>query len=277
MAQQALKILIVALTIGLLATAVRPVAAQPAPAEVTPETGWWADPAQGGRGYAIESRGGNVYMGALMYTVSGLPTWYLGTGPLIQGAVYADLQLFADGTNLFFPFQPATLLGSVGAVTSFASPRTGVISFLTQATNNAAQIQRFELTPGGLDASPGAGMPENGWWWAPAEPGVGYFLEIQKRAYFLGVLHYANPSFGEDGAAPGQAIWDVAQGQMTSPSSLQASLTRFENGQALGGAYRAPSVNREVATLTFSFSSPTAATLAVSPGAKVLALERFRF
>ncbi len=251
--------------------------AGPAAAQ-TPQTGWWYSPTEGGRGYAIETRNGRVFLAALMFNTATAPIWYLGQGPLSSGSLVSDLEFYGSGTNIFFSYSAAQRLGATATQATFTSSSAGTIRFLDVASNNTSTIQRFEFASGGLTTGAAAGLPESGWWWAPSESGVGYFIEFQGNSYYLGVMHYANSSFAEDAATPGQALWDVASGTMTSSTLISgASLVRYRNGQTLGGTYRAPSVNRTVATLNLQFTSTTTATLTVSPGGKTLSLERFRF
>ncbi len=44
---------------------------------VTPQAGWWWNPDEGGRGYAIEVQNNTVFFGAYMYDGSGQATWYV--------------------------------------------------------------------------------------------------------------------------------------------------------------------------------------------------------
>lgn len=252
--------------------------AAPATAQTIPQSGWWYSPTEGGRGYAVEYRNGRVFMAALMYSGTGVPSWYLGQGPLVNASLLSDLEFYGLGTNLFYTtFSAAQRLGSTATQTTFTSSTAGTIRFLDAVTNSTAALQRFEFTSGGVAAGANAGLPESGWWWAPSEPGAGYFLEFQKDAFYFGAMHYANPSFAEDGATPGQSIWDVALGTMTSPTQLQATLVRYQNGQSLGGAYRTPTLNHTVTGITINFTSTTTGTMTVQSNGKTLALERFRF
>lgn len=44
--------------------------------------GWWWNPDQSGRGFAIEVQGGTAVMAAFMYDDQGKPVWYLAYGPM---------------------------------------------------------------------------------------------------------------------------------------------------------------------------------------------------
>ena len=250
----------------------------PASAQTIPQTGWWYSPTEAGRGYAVEYRNGRVFISALMYNGSGAAIWYLGQGPLVNSSLLSDLEFYGLGTNILYStFSAAQRLGSTSAQTTFTSSTAGTIRFLDAVTNTSSAIQRLEFTSGGLTAGADAGLPESGWWWAPAEPGSGYFLEFQRSAFFLAAMHYANPSFAEGLASAGQAVWDIALGTMTSPTQLQGSLVRYQSGQSVGASYRSPTVSHTVTGVTITFPSTTTATMTLTSNGKTLALERFRF
>jgi hypothetical protein len=54
-----------------------PGGSETAPAATNPETGWWWNPAEGGRGFAIEVQGGTMYFAGYMYD-----TWAIRPGTL---------------------------------------------------------------------------------------------------------------------------------------------------------------------------------------------------
>src|SRR6185503_20533737 len=52
------------------------VACQPAP----PQTGWWWNTTEGGRGFSIEVAGNHLVLASYLYDVSGRATWLLASG-----------------------------------------------------------------------------------------------------------------------------------------------------------------------------------------------------
>jgi hypothetical protein len=104
---------------------------------------------------------------------------------------------------------------------------------------------------------------ETGWWWAPSEPGRGYFIEISGDRMFLGMM-----SYGTDG----RPSWRVAYGTMKTTRSFQGELVGFADGAAIGAAYRAPAV-RDAIPVELTFQDGQMATLTL-PWSTV-ALERF--
>lgn len=91
----------------------------------TPETGWYWNPAEGGRGFAIEIQGNAIYFAGYMYDATGNPVWYLASGNLGSGDLTsgADLyqgnwQQYANGISLTGTYQaPNIVNANVGSVT----------------------------------------------------------------------------------------------------------------------------------------------------------------
>jgi streptogramin lyase len=80
-----------------------------------PETGWWFNPEESGRGFAIEVQNNHMYFAGYMYDPVGNPTWYLAYGPM-------------DATNLSL-FQ--------GEWTTFANGQTLTGAYVPPIQNNA--------------------------------------------------------------------------------------------------------------------------------------------
>lgn len=100
------------------------------PAAGMPETGWYWNPAEGGRGYFIEAQGDQVFFGAFMYRGDGAPIWYYFGAPAAVNAagaatVVSPLSLCAGGQTLADPTPVptcATLDQTVGL--AFSNPFT---------------------------------------------------------------------------------------------------------------------------------------------------------
>ncbi|HEX4779130.1 MAG TPA: hypothetical protein VH301_00155, partial [Usitatibacter sp.] len=50
-----------------------------------PQTGWWWNPAEPGRGFSIEAKGNNLFFAAFHYDPSGRATWNVSPGPTSLG------------------------------------------------------------------------------------------------------------------------------------------------------------------------------------------------
>jgi hypothetical protein len=108
-------------------------------------------------------------------------------------------------------------------------------------------------------------IPENGWWWNPAESGRGFNLEVQDNLLFFA-------SFAYD--ASGNPAWYTAGGPMTSDRDWTAQLVVTSHGQCFGCAYVDP-VRTVVGTATLHFTSPQKAVLTVNGTS--IAVQRFDF
>ena len=53
-----------------------------------PETGWWWNPSEGGRGFSLEIQGDNMFVAGFMYDGSGNPVWYASAGKMSSPSVY---------------------------------------------------------------------------------------------------------------------------------------------------------------------------------------------
>lgn len=96
---------------------------------------------------------------------------------------------------------------------------------------NTLALMRMALALA-LTATLAHAAPENGWWWNPAQPGSGFFFEVQDgQAFMAGYLY----------APDGRATWLASNGPMLGDAAYDGSLQSFAGGQTLVGDYRAPS------------------------------------
>jgi hypothetical protein len=74
-----------------------------------PETGWWWNEAESGRGFSIEVQGSNIFVVSFMYDEAGNPIWYFSAGPLATPEHYeGEVLLFAGGQTLSGPYRTPT-------------------------------------------------------------------------------------------------------------------------------------------------------------------------
>src|SRR5580698_8466324 len=91
----------------------------------TAQTGWWWNPAESGRGFAIEVQGGSMYLAGYMYDSSGNPLWYLANGPMGTTVNFQGVWTqYANGQTLTGAYQvPTVVNNNAGNVTlQFTSP-----------------------------------------------------------------------------------------------------------------------------------------------------------
>ena len=109
---------------------------------VDPQTGWWWNKAEAGRGFSIEQQVDTIFFAAYLYENSGKNAWYTAAmtkntaenfkGKLIQ---------FSDGQTLTGPYQPAKPANNnVGDITlTFNTPTTGTMTW----PGGVVPIERF--------------------------------------------------------------------------------------------------------------------------------------
>jgi hypothetical protein len=234
-----------------------------------PKTGWWWNPAEGGRGYSIEVAGNHIFFASYLYDVSGRATWYVGSGNTsLDGSLFTgSLDAYSRGQTLGGSYQIPTAAVSAGSLTlAFADASNGTMIW----PGGTVPIQRFNIVPNGTALDPMNNQPESGWWWNPEESGRGYFLEWQGGELFMAGYMY-------DGS--GDPIWYLSTN--TTPStnlrSYSGNWWRYGNGQTLAGTYKpATRVDDNVAPVTIEFSGAENAIMTL-PNGRTTNIRRFRF
>lgn len=108
-----------------------------------PQSGWYWNPQDGGRGYAIEFQGDQVFVIAFLYDDAGAPIWVLANGSMSTPTRYAGRWLrFAGGQALGqTPRPPQPLTPDAGALLiEFPTPDRGD---LTLPDGRVIGIERF--------------------------------------------------------------------------------------------------------------------------------------
>ncbi|HUI99887.1 MAG TPA: hypothetical protein VLY46_06600 [Usitatibacter sp.] len=234
-----------------------------------PQTGWWWNPLEDGRGFSIEKHGNNLFFASFLYDASGRSTWVVSSGPAsLDGAYYSGDLLSAHGGQTLggaYPGFPAVdRLGSVALAFTDASHGTMVWP------GGTVPIERFNIIPNGLTLAAAPNQPENGWWWNPDESGRGFFLEWQG-----GTLDVAGYMYDD----AGNPVWYISVDAMKGADGLTFSNAwlSYGGGQTLTGAWQQNhQVSNDVAPLTIQFTAPDAAIMTL-PNGRTTALTRQRF
>lgn len=232
-----------------------------------PQTGWWWNPAESGRGFVIEVSGNNMFMAGYLYDAAGHATWMVSEGPVaLDGSLFnSTLYQVANGQTLSGAYKAPAPVTFAGPVTlSFNDARTGTLIW----PGGAIQIQRFDNVIGSGNGVTPAFVPENGWWWNAAESGRGFFLEFKNNyAFISGYMYEAN----------GQPVWYVTEALMSTPQLFSSNWYQAANGQTMTGAYQKPIIiNNNVGPASIQFQDATNATMTL-PGGRQIPLTRFRF
>ena len=233
---------------------------------ITPQSGWWWNPAEGGRGFALEVQNGSMFMAGYLYDASGRASWYAAGPTAMTGSTFnSTLTSYKGGQTLTGTYHSVTSTldsGSVSIVFTDASHGT-----MTWPGGTVA-IERYDFGPGGASAAQPVGTPEAGWWWNAAEGGRGYSIEVQNGALFIAGYMYDNA---------GNPIWYASSPTTTDGKTYTGKWQQYGNGQTLTGTYKSAAVvNANVGNITVTFSGPRTATLTL-PNGQVIALARYDF
>lgn len=230
-----------------------------------PEPGWWWNPSEPGRGFAIEVRNGNLFFASYLYDNTGRAIWDISSGPMSSGSTYSGiLQAFANGQALFGGYRPPAFQGSPGTIMlQFTGTRTATMVW----PGGSVALQRFPFGPHGLDSPRQPFQPESGWWWNAAESGSGYTIEIQGTQIFMAAFMYRSD---------GTAVWYLANGSMLNDRNFVGTLTEYAGGQSMTGTYRPAHADQTTGVMTLQFSTTEAAQL-ILPSGRIVPLTRYRF
>jgi hypothetical protein len=232
-----------------------------------PQTGWWWNKDEGGRGYSIEARGTNLFWAGFLYDPSGRSSWMVAPGPTaLDGALFqATLYSVENGQTLAGAYRPPAAPKSEGLITlSFATATQGTLIWPW----GTLPIERLAFVPNGLTTPPQAFQPESGWWWNASESGRGFFIEWQ--AGFANVVGYMYDESGKP-------VWYISVYPTADPKVFDGSWWVYGNGQTLGGPYKpAAQLTNNFAPLSIRFTDSQNATMTL-PGGKSLAITRFKF
>jgi hypothetical protein len=228
--------------------------------DTTPQTGWWWNAAESGRGFFIEKRGNNLFMAGYYYEPDGRATWFSAAGAMSGNSFSGPMTTYRGGQTLTGTYRAPTAGASPGTVTvTFSSPTAATMTWPA----GTMSLTRFNV--GGTG---GPGVGENGWWWSSSESGRGFSIEVQGSAIFMAGFMYDDA---------GNPMWYAAQGSVSGGTTFNGAWQQFANGQALGGIYRAPAiVNGNVGSLGLAFTGPKSANLTL-PNGRVVSLTRFEF
>ncbi len=239
----------------------------PASTSVSPQTGWWWNPSESGRGFTIEVRGNNLFMAGYLYAAdTGQATWFVSGGSMSNSSTYqGTMTTYGHGQTLTGAYIAPAPTANIGTIAlKFTDATHGTITW----PGGTIPIERFNIVANGVNAPRATFQPETGWWWNANENGRGFALEIQNGVMFLAGYMYDST---------GNPIWYSSANQMSSQSLYQGSWMQYANGQTLTGAYRAPVVvNSNLGPLQIQFQTTTSGTLTL-PDGRAIPITRFSF
>jgi len=224
-----------------------------------PQTGWWFNPEEGGRGYSIEARGNRLFFAAFHYDANGKATWnFAGGATSIDGSLFTGDFLAASGGQALTGTYRLPGLANAGAITlAFSDESHGTMSW----PGGSVAIERQPIVPEGLDVPRQTGLPEGGWWWNPDESGRGFFIEWQNGWVDIAGYMYDDA---------GNPTWYIAAYPTPNPMLITGNWWTFGGGQSMGGAYRpATRTSDNVGALRVEFTGPATATMQLPDGRRI--------
>jgi alpha-tubulin suppressor-like RCC1 family protein len=112
------------------------------PTATQPQTGWWWNPSEGGRGFSVEVQNGSALIATYMYDGAGNPVWYAADpAPLFNNVYVGHWTSYVGGQTLTGTYHSPSSTSSAGSLTvQFSSPTTGLVTLPNGAL---IPIQRF--------------------------------------------------------------------------------------------------------------------------------------
>ncbi len=114
------------------------------PTASQPQTGYWWNPAEGGRGYTIEVQNNMMFVATFMFDATGSPVWYASGPATLSGNNYVGTWTsYSGGETLTGTYHAPTGSTSAGSLTiQFTSPTAGT---LTLPDGRQIPIQRYSF------------------------------------------------------------------------------------------------------------------------------------
>jgi hypothetical protein len=252
-----------------------------------PANGLWYTSTAAGRGFGIESLGGQLFIGVYTYESSGADVWYVATCLLGTSSCSGSLLKFTGGTtlsNLGLASTAPSSATSPGTYTITFSSSTAASITITPTSGAAAtySLARYPLT-GTSVGSTQTWAPETGWWWSPDYSGTGWFIESQNTSTSEGTtssdFFTVGYAYGSTGGS-GSANWYVGTGSLaqlsTSTSAWSGELYEYANGPTLTGSTGNTSALQSAGTATMQFSSTTTGTISL-PSGRQISIQRYTY
>jgi serine protease len=109
-------------------------------------------------------------------------------------------------------------------------------------------------------------VPTTGFWWSPAEPGIGFTIEEQGSRLFMASYLFDTS---------GRATWYGSGPAVASGAAYLGTLATYAGGTTLYGTFQPASVSGPAGDIVLTFSSPTQGTLSWPGG--TLAVQHLDF
>jgi hypothetical protein len=102
-----------------------------------PQTGWWWNASEGGRGFFVEAQNTAMFVSFYMYNSAGQAVWYVASGSMISSTVFqGTIQEYSGGSALTDSFRAPTGTSNAGTVTI----QFGTTTTATMTLPNGSQV-----------------------------------------------------------------------------------------------------------------------------------------
>jgi hypothetical protein len=119
----------------------------------TPQSGWYFNPNEPGRGFAIEIQGNTLFMAAFLYDAAGNPIWFVSGGPMSSDNTYSGAAYrTANGQPLGGSYRAPTSVPFGNATITF--PTTMDANIAVNGFNFTVTREIFGLDPAAPYAGP---------------------------------------------------------------------------------------------------------------------------
>ena len=110
---------------------------------IAPQVGLWWNPAESGTGYALDFKHGVLVVTVYSYTASGMPIWYLASGPVTNNTFTATIDKYQSGQCSSCAYRPAAINGNDGTMSIFFTSPTSATMTLPGGRNFQIVPQNF--------------------------------------------------------------------------------------------------------------------------------------
>jgi hypothetical protein len=229
-------------------------------------TGWWYTPGEEGSGLSIEVQGLALFLTWFAYDLqTGQPTW-MTSGALMEDPYHYTGPVLQWSERPQGDFSSTVQAAPAGTLSiTFSSESEAELSWTIGDRQGQKSIRKFLN-----EASPGSKDPRdiNGWWYDPASPGKGVFMEARGGNLFVGWHHY-----GPDGKP---RWWSSANLFPQGATQYSGIFVEWRNGQCLGcNSYVPPDSPAYASQVSIQFLDQSRAVFMWDGGQ--LDIERFFF
>jgi hypothetical protein len=231
-----------------------------------PQKGWWWNPAEGGRGYSIETSGNKLFFASYLYDASGRATWLIAAGPTsLDGSLFVGKLESYSADSRSWKYRSPTGAAGQDLTLAFTDASHGTMIWPEGRCPSSASTSCPTARHGARAGTAGRRLVVES-----DESGRGFLPRVAGRAALHGRVHVRRG--GQSRLVPVRN---------STPSSNLASYSNawqlYGNGQTLSGTYQPPQqVNGNVAPVTITFQGAENAIMTL-PNGRTAAIRRFRF